>query len=283
MKNKCKLLNKIIVTAVVASAFFLFGCAKEVVREDIQPRYVFPIDESVSYEAEITMDLTVEAGFISFSGEVGLELDISLKAVETNQYGYKLQVSLANPNVIGANSQISTLAIQALNFVRNYLSVIYITPEGKLTVFYNNTNHAGLESYASLIFPDFSRMDELWNKVKISTNFAMKNEDMRLIETFKMESSVNQVSYPDMKVGHKVDIGLYELEDYYKSVDPIELGTLEMEYTDVFDYELGRLDKKTGYLFLEGNMMISQGIFALNVSLRGTGSFSMKRVDEEIS
>lgn len=283
MKNKHNNLSNLYRLFFALPVLLLFGCGKEAVREEVYPRYQFTLNEPIDYEAEITMDLTVEAGFISFNGEVGLEMDISLNAVESNEMGYKVQVSLANPNVIGANSQISTLAIQALNFVRNYLSTIYITPEGQLTVFYNNTNHAGLEAYASLIFPDFSDMEELWGTKKISTNFAMKNEDIKMIETFKMESSVNQISYPIIKIGNEVDIDIFEMDNYLKSVDPDEMGSLEMEFTDYFDNSGGYLEKKSGYFFLEGNMMISQGIFALTVSLRGNGSFSMQRVEDKIS
>lgn len=282
MKMKCGSIKSRISLLLLVLATVLLSCEREaVVEEEIIPRYQFEMEETQSYSVDFNVNITVEAAIFSFSGEIGMTGVLELKAVESNEYGTKLEVSILNPQLEGGNSQLNTFMMTALNFVRTYMSTVYITPEGELTIFYKENPHPALQSYARILFPDFSDIEALENGMEFQTNFASKYEDNRFMNVLELESQWTRTTEDYIKIANELEVAMFEYEGFENTVNPVELALFEMEYTDLFDYRNGKLLSKNGYFFVEGSLKVSQGIIAITISLNGSGSFGMEEILEE--
>ncbi len=266
-----------------ALALLLTSCGNRNVREEIIPRYRFAMNETLAYKMSLNLDLTADAGLFRFSGNIGLTMDADVKAVATNQWGYKLQVAMRNPNVTGASGQVNTSVIAALNFIRNYLSTIYIQTNGKVTVPFEGNPHPGLSSYGQMIFPDFIDMPGLWAGTRTKVEFATKMEEKKFMEIMEIESHIARYEAPYLVIDRKVTVKIYDLESYRNSADPQEEGSAEINFTDRFDAVRGVLVSKDGYFFLSGAVRVSRGILGYTISLSGSGSFKMNLAGEPAS
>lgn len=273
MQTKWKNIYLSLIAAVVVA-----GCGNRTPREEIQPVYHWTNGQIYPYKITMNVDLTADAGLFRFNGAIGLNMDADLKPVGTNQWGTKVQVGLKNPEVTGATGQVSSVVISALNFIRNYMSTIYIQTNGKTTALYQNAPHGGLSSYAQLIFPDFSDMPGMIAGRRTTSEFVTKMQETKMMEVIEVESHVERVASPFVFVTHHVVVRMYDYEEYQNSADRNELGALELNMTDKFDYVRGVLVSKSGYFFVNGAVKMSRGILAYTISVSGSGSFKMDEV-----
>lgn len=265
---------------VLIAALILFAsCGKTTVREAIHPQYRFEPGQVTGYKFVFSGDITADAGLFRFNGTVGVEMDGELKTVTSNSWGWKNQLSMKNPKVTGATGQANTAVMSALNFVRSYLSVIYMQTNGRATVPFQNAPNEGLSSYAQIVFPDFSDMDALNGAgTHQKVEFGVKMQDKPMMEVVVIDSRIDRVNPPYLVLSRTASVKFYDVDEYRNSADPKPQIGADITMTDRFDYVRGVLVSKDGYFFVDGAVKMSRGILGYTISISGNGTFRMDEV-----
>lgn len=269
------------------SLFLLTTCDKSIKPDELQeilpPRYVFTEGETQFYDLELSVDAALSAAVIDFVGTIEMSVGMSVTPEGTNEYGTILDVDLYDPVISGGTAQISTVVLQMLTYARNYFSTVYITPEGTVTILHDGKPSPALQAAASLILPDFSVIGDGESTERFETNFGLASTDLgeSFAIDFERESVLRSQTASTAKVDHNVEINGYELSDYRTSVSPSKIAAVEIDITDSFDTEAGKIESKKGYLY--ASLSYDYQIMSfITTHISGTlnGSFKLKTAED---
>jgi len=239
------------------------------------PRYRFEVGNMMQYKLKGLINISLDAGLLKYDGTIDFTADMQFIAVETNEKGYKIQMDIRNPDVKGANGQIMSTFYIGLNYVRTWLGTFYLSDTGKTTVYYNNQPVLGLNSYAQILFPDFTDLEGVWKGMSESTNFPAKLQKQDYTMTFSRDWGIRNMSGDDYNLYQKIKFLTFNKEDFDKSVDPASVGTVTLDQSDVFDTLKGRLRQKNGKLQFNFNLPLNQGLFSYIIAIQGNGEFEL--------
>lgn len=271
--NKLKILFLVIVLALLG----LTSCGN-LTKKPVVPRYRFEIGVPLQYKLKGKIAVTIDAGLLKYDGNVDFTADVEMLALETNERGTKIQFDIRNPDIQGANTQIMAAFYMGLNYVRTWLGSFYMTDAGKTSVYYNNQPVVGLNSYAQVLYPDFTDMAGLNNGMSETTNFPARLQKMEYTMTFNRNWGIKNTVGDDLNLYQKLKFLTYNKADFDKTVDPATVGTVFMDGTDIFDTAKGQLRQKTGKLQFTFNLPLNEGLFSYIIALQGNGEFIMEQV-----
>lgn len=251
-------------------------------KQDVQPRYKLELNKTVSYKLTGNVDLNVDAGFLQYSGKVGLSADVDMTAVETNDSGYKIMIDIKNPALDTANQQLSAFFNIGVNYFKTWLSTMLLSDRGRVTVLFGTNVVIGFNSYTQLLFPDFTEMDNIWVGNTETTNYPAKFQEQLMTIVYTRMWKISKMEGFNLLVDSEYQFKTYDRDDFLKSVEPQPLGNLTLTINDVFNIWSGKMTGKNGKLKLNMSMVFKQDILSYMISIQGNGDFAMALADKPI-
>ncbi len=250
-----------------------------VVKKAIIPRYRFEIGKTLYYKLKSNADFSVDAGFVKYNGKIIITADVELTALGTNENGYKIRMDIKNPEIKGANNQISAAFYIGLNAIRNWYAEFYLTDKGRTIVMMQSTPVLALSSYSSLVFPDFTDFDAILKGQTDKTNFYAKLQDQELTVVFDRFCGVNKSDKENLWIDNQIKFTSYAKDEFLKTVEPLPIGYINFNMSDVFNYIRGKLNQKTGNFNVSYNLPIKQGFLTYSINVIGNGDIELKLTD----
>lgn len=278
-----KKITKFIITITMAllTISTLATCGGKTVRKDVKPTYVFKEGEVLTYALKANINVNANAMIFQYTGDITItgQLELKAKNFDTN-YGTKIELTIRNIKVQGADSRVNRVVMVGLNQIRTMFATFYITPDGKTTGLHKGRPHPLVSSYLQTVFPKFDNLDKMWNQVTVSTNYKAKYGKQEYTATFEQNTGIRGVDGQNMKIAHKMYIKVYEKEAYAKSVEPNTMGTVDISIDDIFDLAKNELTYKKADLEFYFTIPFRKGILVYNISVNGNGYIELKMVDE---
>jgi hypothetical protein len=250
------------------------GCG--MVRKPVYPKYRFEIGKTLGYNISGNADLAVNGGFFTYSGKVSFTADLELTAVETNQNGYLVTMDITNAEVTGSDDRIINNAFYAgLDNIKKIFNSFTISETGKISVTAGQGTNVGMNSYAQVIFPDFSDMDSLSKGIDNSTNFPVWIQAQEYRMVLEKKNGIKSETAEELAVGSQINFMTYTKDDFLKSVEPSSMGTFTLDFEDLFSLDSGKLKQKKGVMKVLFNLPIKDGMLTYMISITGNGEILM--------
>jgi len=267
-----------VLTAISLVCTALISCGEQIVKADIRPEYTWGENIPLYYHLSGKFDVVVDAAIVRYEGSMEISAELELRNIPPKNsavYGKGILMLMRDPKVNGGDSKVNASLIGYINKLREWFSLIYITPQGKVNVLYAGKPHIVLNTIAQTVIPELTSMDALWDKYTFKTNYPADVAGNNTLNTFQKEMEI--IGYDDQNIEIKthIEFTTYDEMQYLKSVEPIKMGVAAMDFIDLFDYKKGQWVEKKGTVDARYNMPVSQGILSVIVSVQVIGTFEV--------
>ena len=269
--------NWLCIAAISFIALATASCGEKIIRQDINPQYVWVNNVPHYYFISGKFSVVVDAAIVRYEGTIEATMELELRHIPTGdgKYGMAIQMLIRDPQIYGGESKVNTSLIAYLNKLREWFHTIYMTPQGNINVIYGTAPHIVLNTIAQSVFPEFSKMDALWDVYTFKTNYIADVAGNLTMNTYERTSEITGYDDNNLELGTHLVFTTYDQMQYLKSVEPIKMGVAVMDFVDIFNYTQGKLVEKTGTADVRYNMPVSQGFLSVIVSVQVIGNFKV--------
>lgn len=246
------------------------GCGKAVRR--LEPFfYRFDIGQTLRYRFRVESQMSLEAGLVGYQGTIIITGALYLTPVAFTNGEYLFHMLIKDVTVENADRSLSGGIYGYINYLSATFYEWYMTPPGKITVYYRNLPLYPLQWFANMVIVDVSQWDELTGKgEEKATNFSalFQNQEITVDTTlFQRLVGSSPESYTISQQ--------YSYTAYREKAFP--LATVEMQMETKLGRKSHRLLSKEGNFQFQGTVpFLRQGIFTLSARFQGLGKFTLE-------
>lgn len=266
--------------------FFLFlgilvlisSCGE--VKKEIVPKYRFEVGKELSYKLKGKADLNVDMGLFFYNSQVAFSADAIFMPVETNEFGYRMQMNLKDIIVEGVSNQLQTALFVGMNGLRRVLSEFDIDEYGSTRVMVNGV-YIDYLSYILEVF--FVNLKDIQSKKTFSTNIAgWLDKNTPIVSKYGSEVFIKERKANIIIIYQKGDLITYSKEEFEKSVEPKSLGVAKYELYNRFDVVNGRLLDKNATFDINYEIPVKQGFITTFIKIKCKGELKLTSSGVEI-
>ena len=261
-------------------SMLLTGCG-QTIRENFQPIYQLKVGDQLFYKLALKMDLAVEASAIfKYNGRIEVSLDMEMRAVDyVEGLGMKVYLLFRNPLAVCGDRRIASEVIRTVNNLQNIVAVIYIKPDGEISVLSEGKVQEEIGLFLNLLFPDFKYMQDVRSSVLEPNSFHARYDDKDITVFVRRTRHIGYFDSQRFLLNSTLTSDTYDDEEYKKSVEPVPMGTVSAEMEDDFDYVAGKLTSKKGSGRVSFSIPMKRGVLYINFTVEANGRFEMKLTD----
>ncbi len=266
--------------------FFLFfgvlvlitSCGE--VKKEIVPKYRLEVGKELSYKLKGKADLNVDMGLFFYNSQVAFSTVAVFTPLETNDFGYRMQMNLKDINVEGVSNQLQTALFVGMNGLRRVLSEFDIDEYGSTRVMVNGAQVDYL-SYILEVF--FVNLKDIQNKKTFSTNIAgWLDKNTPIVSKYEIERFIKERSGSIIVIYQKGNLITYSKEEFEKSVEPKSLGVAKYELFNRFDVVKGKLVDKNATFDINYEIPVKQGFITTFIKIKCKGELKLVSSEVEI-
>ncbi|URA10086.1 hypothetical protein [Thermospira aquatica] len=233
--------------------------------------YQFEVGKTYRYHLSMESQLSLEAGLVGYQGTVKLTASLYMTPLAFSNGQYLFQLLIRDVSLENADKNLSGAVYSYLNYLSTVFYEWYMTPEGRVTVYYRDLPIYPLQWLAGMVLVDVSHWDEITGRgEEKTTNFqAMFQNQEITVETslFQRLVAINSESYTLEQ--------RYTYNAYKQKAFP--MANIDFQMETILNRKTKRIATKTGYFQFQGSVpFLQQGFLSLSARFQGMGKFILE-------
>ncbi|MFN4216410.1 MAG: hypothetical protein ACK4HQ_03300 [Brevinematales bacterium] len=249
---------------------FFSGCGKAV--RQLEPFfYQFDRGQTLRYRFRVESQISLETGLVGYQGTIMVSGALYLTPVTFTNGEYLFHMLIKDVTVENADRNLSGGIYGYINYLSSTFYEWYMTPTGKITVYYRNLPFYPLQWFANMMIVDVSNWDALTgNGEEKATNFSALFQNQEIT----VDTSLFQRLVGNSPESYTIS-QQYSYTAYKEKAFP--LATLEIQMETKLGKKSHRLFSKEGSFQFQGKVpFLQQGIFTLSAHFQGLGKFTLE-------
>ncbi|MCX7882052.1 MAG: hypothetical protein N2314_02390 [Brevinematales bacterium] len=260
----------LLIVCSVGFVFSLAGCGR-IIRQREPFVYKFSVGQTLRYRFRGESQLSLEAGLVGYQGTIVITGDLYLTPVAFTNGEYFFHMLIKDVNIENADRSLAGGIYGYINYLSTTFYEWYMTPSGKITVYYRHLPVYPLQWFANMVIVDVSQWDDLIGQgEERTTNFSalFQNQEMT-VETSLFQRLVGATA------DTYVIAQQYTYTAYREKAFP--LANLEVHMETRLGRKIHRMISKSGNFQFQGSVpFLRQGIFSLSARFQGLGKFTLE-------
>jgi len=248
----------------------LVGCGR--ITRPVEPFvYQFSPGQSYRYRFRVESQLSLEAGLLGYQGTVVVSGVMDFMPVAFTNGEYLFHLVIRDVVVDNAERTIAGGILGYINYLGSTFYEWYMSPQGRITVYYKNLPLYPLQWLANMVIVDVSNWDELRDRgEQRATNFSAMFQNQSLTVESSLFQRLVGVQGDEYRVGQD-----YTYMAYQEKAFP--MATVDIHMETILSTRTHRFTSKQGTFQFMGRVpFVTQGIFSLSASFQGIGQFLLE-------